>query len=52
MSISALSLSAVPMNDKPTGNPETNPAGTVIFAYPETAANVELLMPNAISPFT
>ena len=36
------SLHAQPKNDIPTGNPKTNPAGTVTLGYPATAAMVEL----------
>jgi hypothetical protein len=39
---SAGSLHAAPKNDIPTGNPKTNPAGTVMLGYPATAAMVEL----------
>ena len=31
ISISCFSEYARPMNDRPTGSPETNPAGTVMF---------------------
>ena len=36
------SLKAPPINDMPTGSPNTYPDGTVMLAYPETAANAEL----------
>jgi len=39
---SAGSLHARPKNEMPTGNPKTNPAGTVMLGYPATAAMVEL----------
>ena len=36
------SLHARPKNETPTGIPKTNPAGTLIFGYPATAASDEL----------
>jgi hypothetical protein len=38
----SFSVKARPMNDRPIGSPATNPAGTVIFGKPDTAANDEL----------
>jgi sporulation protein YlmC with PRC-barrel domain len=40
--ISVGSLHARPKNEMPTGSPKTNPAGTLIFGYPATAAAFEL----------
>src|SRR4029079_13008382 len=45
------SLHARPMKLTPTGNPKTNPAGTVMGGYPATAAIVEL-PPVSWSPST
>ena len=36
------SLQARPKNEMPTGNPEMNPAVTLMFGYPATAAAFEL----------
>src|ERR1700749_4250121 len=41
--ISVGSLHAVPINDPPTGNPNSSPIGTVMCGYPATAAKLELL---------
>ncbi len=35
------SLQARPKNESPTGNPEMNPMGTVMWGYPATAGGVE-----------
>src|ERR1700682_673001 len=40
------SLHARPKNEIPTGKPNTNPAGTLMFGYPATAAGADLPPPK------